>query len=44
MINGYDLAIEDSLSWADTLVGLVEHRTSEEDFVRLLRPFVVPAG
>jgi hypothetical protein len=41
MINGYNLAIEDSLPWADEIIGLVEHRTSEEEFVRLLRPFVV---
>jgi death on curing protein len=44
IINGYDLAIEDSLPWADVVVGLVEHRTSEEDFVRRLRPFVVAIG
>ena len=41
MINGYNLAIEDSLPWADAVIGLVEHGTSEEELVRLLRPFVV---
>jgi death-on-curing protein len=40
--NGYDLAIEDSAAWADTIIALVEHRTAEEDFVRVIRPFVVP--
>ena len=40
--NGYDPAIEDSAAWADTIIALVEHRTTEEDFVRVIRPFVVP--
>jgi death on curing protein len=44
MINGYALAIEDSQPWADAVISLVEHRTAEEDFVRILRPFVVPVG
>lgn len=39
--NGYDLAIEDSAGWAETVIALVEHRTSEEDFARALRPFIV---
>src|SRR5438045_4168191 len=39
--NGYDLAIEDSAAWADTIIALVEHRTTEEDFVQVIRPFVV---
>jgi death-on-curing protein len=38
--NGYDLAIEDSTAWADTIIALVEHRTTEEDFVGNIRPFV----
>jgi hypothetical protein len=38
--NGYDLAIEDSAAWADTIIALVEHRTTEEDFVGNIRPFV----
>jgi death on curing protein len=41
MVNRYKLEIEDSLPWADAVISLVEHRTSEEEFVRLLRPFVV---
>jgi len=40
--NGYDLAIEDSSSWADVVIDLVEHRSIEGDFVRAIRPFVVP--
>lgn len=40
--NGYDLAIEDTERWADEVIGLVEHRTSEEAFVCAIRPFVVP--
>ncbi len=39
--NGYDLAIEDSAAWANAVIALVEHRTSEEDFVRAIRPFVI---
>jgi death-on-curing protein len=41
-LNGYDLAIEDSLPWAEEIIGLVEHRSTEEDFVQAIRPFVVP--
>lgn len=40
-INGYDLAIEDSWSWAEEIIALVEHRSNEEDFVRAVRPFVI---
>ena len=40
--NGYNLAIEDSLPWAEEIIGLVEHRSTEEDFARAVRPFVVP--
>ncbi len=39
--NGYDLAIEDSAAWANLVIALVEHRTTEEDFVLAIRPFVV---
>ena len=41
IINGYDLAIEDTARWADEVISLVEHRITEEDFVRAIRPFVV---
>jgi death-on-curing protein len=42
MINGYDLVIEDKERWADEVIALVEHRSTEDDFVRVIRPFVVP--
>jgi death-on-curing protein len=42
MINGYDLVIEDRERWADEVIALVEHRSTEDDFVRVIRPFVVP--
>ena len=41
-LNGYDLAIDDSQSWADPVVALIEHRSTEEEFARALRPFIVP--
>ena len=41
MMNGYALPIEDSSSWADAVIELVERRSSEEDFVHAVRPFVV---
>jgi death on curing protein len=40
--NGYDTAFDDSVSWADEMIALVERRSTEEDFVREIRPFVVP--
>jgi death-on-curing protein len=43
-VNGYDLAIDDTRRWADAVIALVEHRSTEEDFVRSIRPFVVPTG
>ena len=39
--NGYDTVFDDTISWADEIIALVEHRSSEEDFVRAVRPFVV---
>ena len=39
--NGYDLTIDDATRWADEVIALVEHRITEEDFVRPIRPFVV---
>jgi death-on-curing protein len=41
IINGYDLAIGDTIHWADEVIALVEHRSIEDDFVRTIRPFVV---
>jgi death on curing protein len=40
--NGCDLTIDDTVTWADEVIALVEHRLSEEDFVRVIRPFIVP--
>jgi death-on-curing protein len=40
-VNGYDLAIEDSPSWAERIIDLVERRSSEADFVRAARSYVV---
>ena len=40
-MNGYDLGIDDTQRWANAVIALVEHRTTEEDFVRAIRPFVV---
>lgn len=40
-VNGYDTAFDDTVSWADEIIELVEHRLAEADFVRILRPFVV---
>lgn len=39
--NGYDLTIDDATIWADAVIDLVEHRSSEPDFIRAIRPFVV---
>ena len=40
--NGYDTAFDDTVSLADEVIALVEHRSTEDDFVRAIRPFVVP--
>ena len=39
--NGYDTAFDDTVWWANEVINLVEHRSTEEDFARTLRPFVV---
>ena len=39
--NGFDTARDDTISWADEMISLVEHRSTEEDFVRILRPYIV---
>ena len=41
-LNGYDLNIEDTEGWAEPLIALIEHRATEEDFVRIVRPYIVP--
>jgi death on curing protein len=43
-VNGYDLSIEDTRSWADAVIALVEHHSTEEDFARAIRPFVIATG
>ena len=40
--NGYDTTFDDSVSWADEMISLIEHRSTEEDFTLTLRPYVVP--
>jgi len=39
--NGYDTSFDDTISWADRIIALVEHRITEEDFTRSIRPFVI---
>jgi death-on-curing protein len=39
--NGYDTVFDDTISWAREIIALVEHRSSEGDFVRAVRPFVI---
>jgi death-on-curing protein len=41
MINGRELAIEDTSRWADEVIALVEHRSAEDGFARAIRPCVV---
>ena len=41
MNNGCDVAIEDTLSWAEQVIDFVEHALKEEDFVAAIRPYVV---
>jgi death-on-curing protein len=41
MENGYEVAIDDTRPWAEKVIGFVEHRLSEEEFIEALRPFVV---
>ena len=39
---GYDTAFDDSISWADQVINLIEHRITEKQFAAALRPHVVP--
>jgi death-on-curing protein len=41
-INEHDTSFDDTVSWASEIIALIEHRSTEEDFVRALRPYVVP--
>jgi death on curing protein len=40
--NGYDTVFDDAVSWGDEMISLVEHRSTEEDFIHLVRPYIVP--
>jgi len=40
--NGYDTAFDDTVSWGNEMIRLVEHHLTEEDFVQLVRPYIVP--
>ena len=40
--NGFDLAIEDSEAWAEPVISLIEHRSTEDYFAAAIRPYVVP--
>jgi death-on-curing protein len=40
-LDGYDLAIDDNVTWAEEMIALVEHRSTEDEFVRAIRPFVI---
>lgn len=39
--NGCDTTFADEIRWAEAFIALVEHRMTEEEFVREFRPFVV---
>jgi death on curing protein len=39
--NGYDTSFDDTVSWANEIISLVEHRSTEADLIRAIRPFVV---
>jgi death-on-curing protein len=39
--NGFDTDFDDTVDWADEMVRLLEHHSSEDEFTNLIRPFVV---
>ncbi len=39
-LNGFDLAIEDTEAWANRVISLIEHRSTEEDFAQAIRPYL----
>jgi death on curing protein len=39
--NGYDTNFDDTIDWADKMIELLEHKLIEDEFVGLVRPFVV---
>ena len=42
LANGHDLGFDDSEEWANEVVTFIEHRSTEEDFVALVDPYIVP--
>ncbi len=40
--NGCDTSFDDTVSWADEVIRFVERQSTEEDFVRAVRPDIVP--
>lgn len=40
--NGCDTTFDDTVAWADEMVKILDRQSTEEDFVALIRPFVVP--
>lgn len=32
IVNGFDTAFDDAVSWADEIIALIEHRSTEDDF------------
>jgi death on curing protein len=39
--NGYETVFDDTIDWADKMIELLEHKLTEDEFVGLVRPFVV---
>jgi hypothetical protein len=39
--NGFDTNFDDTNDWADKMIELLEHKLTEDEFVGLIRPFVV---
>jgi death-on-curing protein len=39
--NGYDTTFNDTIDWADKMIELLQHKLTEEQFVELVRPFVI---
>ena len=39
--NGYDTAFDDTIDWAEKMIELLEHKLTDDEFIELLRPFVV---
>jgi death-on-curing protein len=39
--NGCDTTFDDTVDWADKMIDLLEHKLTEDEFVELVRSFVV---